>query len=43
MDIGLGGGDRIGFALIGSEIADELQDLRDIGGGGGADGQGNVI
>ena len=34
---GLGRVDRVGLALEGGEVADEAQDRRDVGGGGGAD------
>ncbi len=32
-EVGLGGLDGVGFALVGGEVSDELQDLRDVGGG----------
>ena len=38
-EVGLGGEDGFGFALVGGEVADELQDLGDVGGSGWADGQ----
>ncbi len=39
-EVGFGGEDGVGFALVGGEVADELQDLRDVGGGGGAEVEG---
>jgi hypothetical protein len=35
-EIGFGGVDGVGFAFVGGEVADEGEDLRDVGGSGGA-------
>ncbi len=39
-EVGFGGEDGVGFALVGGEVADEWEDLGDVGGGGWADGSG---
>src|SRR5262249_9545198 len=38
-EIGLAGDDRVRLALVGGELADEIQDHGDVGGGGWAEGQ----
>src|SRR5206468_254802 len=38
--VGFGGVDGVGFALVGGEVADEGEDLRDVGWGGGAEVKG---
>ena len=38
-EVGFGGEDGFGFALVGGEVADECEDLGDVGGGGWADGE----
>ena len=42
-EVGFGGVDGVGFALVGGEVADEGEDLGDVGGGGGADGEHGVF
>ena len=37
-EVGFGGQDGFGFQLVGGQVADELEDLRDVGGDGWADG-----
>jgi len=41
-EVGFGGVDGVGFALVGGEVADEGEDLRDVGRGGGAEGEGGL-
>lgn len=36
-EVGFGGDDGVRLALVGGEVADEGEDLGDVGGGGGAD------
>ncbi len=37
-EVGFGGEDCVGFALVDGQLADEGEDLGDVGGFGGADG-----